>query len=340
MGREINPHEGPQGPGKPGTAVALARAIDHLPTKQLADTPVLIAQERELLVRCEAALENLRIAYWAAGKALQVVRDGRLYRATHPTFEAYCTELWDITPQYANQLIKTWRIAEKLFESVRDKSNDLETVVSKKLGIAQARELVSLAEEHGIDAAALLYLALVRAKRLSVTSDMVKGAVQALPAQAAGKKKATEEAVRAYLASTEGPAALPPAADPYKALTQVAKKLDAGTVQAAMEHDPESTRATVRELIGALSASVGIEDADTVVVEDAAVPRPPWPSGETAGGTAGSWYMGPDHTSLTSAWIIQQAGELGIEPQHAADLLLLVLKENDDYFRERVQDWL
>lgn len=140
MGRQINTG-GPQGPGKPDTAVALARSIDHLPTKQLSDTPVLIAQERELLVRCEAALENLRVAYWAAGKALQVIRDGKLYRATRKTFEDYCNELWDITPQYANQLIKTWKITEKLFELVHGKPNDLETAVSKKLGIAQAREL-------------------------------------------------------------------------------------------------------------------------------------------------------------------------------------------------------
>ncbi|MFD3514448.1 hypothetical protein [Streptomyces sp. NPDC058657] len=259
MGRQINPTGGPQGPGKPGTAVALARAIDHLPTKQLSDTPVLIAQERELLVRCEAALENLRIAYWAAGKALQVVRDGRLYRATHKSFEDYCNELWDITPQYGNQLIKTWRITEKLFELVGDKSNDLETVVSKKLGIAQARELVSLAEEHSIDAAALLYIALIQVQRLGVTSAMVKGAVQALPPEAAGKKKATEEAVLAYLASTEGAASLPQAADPYKALARASKKLDADALRAAMKHNPEGTRTMVRELIEALSASVGIE---------------------------------------------------------------------------------
>lgn len=258
MGRQIDVNGGPQGPGKPDTAVALARAIDHLPTKQFADTPVLISQERELLVRCEAALENLRIAYWAAGKALQVIRDGRLYRATHQNFEDYCNELWDITPQYANQLIKTWKITEKLFEMVDRKSNDLETIVSKKLGIGQARELVPLAEEHSVEAAALLYLALIQAKRLSVTAKMVEGAVLALPPQAAGKKKATEEAVLAYLASIEGKTELPAARDPYRALTRATRKLDAD-VQAAMELNPEGTRTMVRELIESLSASIGIE---------------------------------------------------------------------------------
>ncbi|MFD5065500.1 hypothetical protein [Streptomyces sp. NPDC058394] len=259
MGRQININGGPQGPGKPDTAVALARSIDQLPTKQLADTPVLIAQEQQLLVRCEAALENLRVAYWAAGKALQVVRDGRLYRATNDNFEDYCQEQWDISRQYANQLIRSWKIAEKLFEMVGGKSNDLERILSKKLGFGQAWELVELAEEHSVDAAALLYLALIQAKGMGVTAKLVKGAAGELPPEAAGKKKATEEAVLAYLVSVEGKTELPPVKDPYKALTQATKKLDADTLQAAMERNPEGTRTMVRELIEALSASVGIE---------------------------------------------------------------------------------
>ena len=105
----------------------------------------------------------------------------------------------------------------------------------------------------------MLYLALIQVKGLSVTSDMVKGAVQALPPEAAGKKKATDEAVLSYLASIEGKTELPPARDPYKALTRATKKLDAGTLQAAMERNPEGTRTMVRGLIEALSASAGIE---------------------------------------------------------------------------------
>lgn len=259
MGRQISVEGGPQGPGKTDTAAALARAIEHLPTKQLSDTPVLIAQERELLGHCEAALENLRVAYWAAGKALQAIRDGRLYRATHANFEDYCQEQWDITRQYANQLIRSWRIAQKLFEIVGGKSNDLEGILSRKLGFGQAWELVALAEEHSVDAAALLYLALIQVKGLGTTAALVKGAADALPAAAAGKKKATEEAVLAYLASIDGKPQLPAARDPYKALTRATKTLDAGTVQAAMERDPEGTRAMVRELIETLSASAGIE---------------------------------------------------------------------------------
>ncbi|WP_424217750.1 hypothetical protein ACN20G_36945 (plasmid) [Streptomyces sp. BI20] len=258
MGQQIDLSGAPQGPAKPGTAVALAKAIDKMPTKQLANTPVLIAQERELLTRCEAALENHRIAYWAAGKALQAIRDGKLFRATHGTFEGYCNELWDITPQYGNQLVRTWRITERLFELARAQGKNSETIVSKKLGIGQARELVSLAEEHGTDAAAHLYLALIQVLGLKLTATVVAGAAAALPASAAGKKKATEEAVLTYLASLETKPQLPAARDPYKLLRRASKELTSDSIAAAMEQDPDGARAMVHTLITALSASAGI----------------------------------------------------------------------------------
>jgi hypothetical protein len=136
----------------------------------------------------------------------------------------------------------------------------LERILSKKLGFGQAWELVALAEEHGVDAAALLYLALIQVKGMGVTADLVKGAAGSLPAAAAGKKKATEEAVLAYLASIEGKKELPSSpADPYKALHRVTKKLNADAIHAAMERNPDGTRTMVRELIEALSTSVGIE---------------------------------------------------------------------------------
>ncbi|GAA2154218.1 hypothetical protein GCM10009760_52930 [Kitasatospora kazusensis] len=78
---------------------------------------------------------------------------------------------------------------------------------------------------------------------------------------AIGKKKATKEAVLAYLAGLEGATGISAkaAADPFATLRRVTMKLDTDTVQAALERDPDGTRAMVRELIEALSSSVGIE---------------------------------------------------------------------------------
>ncbi|RPK69980.1 hypothetical protein EES45_36280 [Streptomyces sp. ADI97-07] len=263
MGKAINVGGAPTAPGRPDNVVELARALgdsDKLPSKQLTDTPALIAQEQDLYLKCESAIENLRFAFWAAGKALQVVRDARLYRAEFDTFEEYTQTKWDITPQYAGKLIRTWRVAEALFHS--KVGGGMETIVSKKLGYGQAWALVSLVETHSVQAAVYLYLGLLKVKGAGLTAAIVQGAVDALPQEAAGHKGKTEDAVLAYLATLEeGTSSTAPAIDPAKvsrALTKAAKTFDAGAIQAALEHDPERTRTAMRSLIETLSSAAGV----------------------------------------------------------------------------------
>lgn len=263
MGKAINVGGAPVAPGRPDNAIELARALGDsakLPTNQLTDTPALIAQEQDMLVKCESAIENLRFAFWAAGKALQVVRDARLYRAKFETFEEYTQARWDITPQYAGKLIRTWRVAEALFQA--RSGGGLETIVSTKLGYGHAWALVPLVEEHSVQAAVYLYLGLVKAKGASVTAALVQGAVEALPEAAAGRKTKTEEAVIAYLASLEDETRSTPQTDPAKsvrALSKAARAFDASTVQAALEHDPKRARTAVKSLIEVLSSVSGVK---------------------------------------------------------------------------------
>lgn len=265
MGKPINTGGAPVAPGRPANAIELARALGdstRLPTKQLTDTPALIAQEQDMLLKCESAIENLRFAFWAAGKALQVVRDARLYRAQFGTFEEYTQTKWDITPQYAGKLIRTWRVAEALFQA--RPGGGLETIVSTKLGYGHAWALVPLVEEHGVQAAVYLYMALVKAKGTGVTAALVEGAVETLPKTAAGHRAKTEEAVATYLASLGSATRSAPVTDPAKAvraLSKAAKAFDAETVQAALKHDPKRARTAVKSLIEVLSSVSGVRVA-------------------------------------------------------------------------------
>lgn len=280
MGKPINVFGAPTAPGRPDNAIELARALGDsakLPTQQLTDTPALIAQEQDMLIKCESAIENLRFAFWAAGKALQVVRDARLYRSRFETFEEYTQTKWDITPQYAGKLIRTWRVAEALFQA--KPGGGLETIVSTKLGYGHAWALVPLVEEHGVQAAVYLYLGLVKVKGASVTAALVQGAVETLPTAAAGHKAKTEEAVLSYLASLEDETHSTPTADPAKAvraLSKAAKTFDADTVQAALKHDPKRARTAVKSLIEALSSVSGVKvtflegDAEAAEIEGVA----------------------------------------------------------------------
>ncbi|MGW9440639.1 hypothetical protein [Streptomyces sp. NPDC055607] len=262
MGKAITVGGAPAAPGRPDNAIELARVLgssDKLPTKQLTDTPALIAQERDMLLKCESAIENLNLAFWAAGKALQIVRDTKLYREQHATFEEYTQTRWDMTPQYAGKLIRTWRVAEALHSA--KPGGGLETIVSKKLRYGQAWELVSLAEAHGVQAATFLYLALIKVKGAAVTAAHVKGAAEALPREAAGHKTKTEDAVLAYLGSLEEsgqPVAAAEGAKAVKALTRAAKTFDPSTIQAALAHDPERVRPVMRSLIESFAAAGGV----------------------------------------------------------------------------------
>jgi hypothetical protein len=69
----------------------------------------LNAVERQRLARLEDVIERGRKAFIEVGQALLEVRDGRLYREGHDTFEAYCRERWEFGRSYAYELIDASR---------------------------------------------------------------------------------------------------------------------------------------------------------------------------------------------------------------------------------------
>ncbi len=70
--------------------------------KEMAD---LSQSDENRLMACEITIRSGVKAFCAVGDALCEIRDGRLYRATHETFEAYCLERWQISRPRAYQLI-------------------------------------------------------------------------------------------------------------------------------------------------------------------------------------------------------------------------------------------
>ena len=48
------------------------------------------------------------------GCALAKIRDSRLYRETHETFESYCRDRWDMGKAYAYRLIDSAQVQEVL----------------------------------------------------------------------------------------------------------------------------------------------------------------------------------------------------------------------------------
>jgi hypothetical protein len=207
-----------------------------------AATGDLTGREQADLAACEAAIDNLRIAFWAAGKALQTIRDGRLYRATHGTFESYVTDRWDMQTSQAYRLIQAWPLAERL-SPIGDKINE-----------SQVRELLPLADTYGPDAAETVYRTVTETDGVRVTASVLKGAVGVVanadrfdPAEAA-------EQIRAYLAGDlrAGAPAVPPAeafaAEVARIRKAVERAIKPATLRAAASEHPDQVREFAAEL--------------------------------------------------------------------------------------------
>lgn len=93
----------------------------------------LTLSEQSDLAACEEVIERGIASFVETGEALMRVRDARLYRATHATFEAYCQDRWSMTRQHANRTIAAAEVI-----------SGLEPISSTPANEAQARELAPL----------------------------------------------------------------------------------------------------------------------------------------------------------------------------------------------------
>ncbi|MDO8615889.1 MAG: hypothetical protein Q7T33_09175 [Dehalococcoidia bacterium] len=76
------------------------------------ETAALTITEREELTGLERTVEQGRAVFVAVGAALTAIRDRRLYRETHPTWEAYLRDRWDMSRQYAHDMIAATQVVE------------------------------------------------------------------------------------------------------------------------------------------------------------------------------------------------------------------------------------
>lgn len=242
---ETGAGSGPEQPGQAGTQSAAAGIIQAAAVPE-PHSPIghgqLSAKEEADLATCEAALDNLRMAFWAAGKALQAVRDGRLYRGSHDTFESYCEDRWDMSARQAYRLISSWPLAERL------------SPVGPALTESQVRELLPVADRHGQDAAAVVYQTVTDTDGVRVTAAILREVVGILPADSFDSDEAVRQ-IREYLNGNRKPPE-PPPADPVKVFTAASAKLvtalrrvaDTDIVQAARTADPDLVRKTVADI--------------------------------------------------------------------------------------------
>jgi hypothetical protein len=199
------------------------------------DTGPLTAFDRKNLATCEAAIDTLRTAFWAAGKALNVIRAARLYRETHDTFEDYLRERWEMSTSQAYRLIEAWPLAERL------------SPIGDTLNEAQVRELLPFANWRGSDAAETVYRTITEADGVKVTAAVIRGALRVLPEDREFDTDKAVEQIRAYLAGELKPAPAAPA-DPGEQVEKVRATIRRINVKRLRNIEPEARRELAEEL--------------------------------------------------------------------------------------------
>lgn len=133
--------------GLVGTDASVMLSVNSLPTPYDVAPEVvspLSVKERVDLDLCEQALNGFRKALVVAGKALEVINRGRLYREQYGTFADYVWEVWGIKRAHAYRLIEEWPVAVAV-SPIGD------------INEAQARELLPVFKGYGREATAVLY---------------------------------------------------------------------------------------------------------------------------------------------------------------------------------------
>lgn len=87
----------------------------------------LSAVDQEDLERCETVIARGLQTFREVGEALAKIRDRRLYRASHKTFQEYCDHRWNFTRQRAHQLIEAASVVAEMSTRVDKESTSSST---------------------------------------------------------------------------------------------------------------------------------------------------------------------------------------------------------------------
>lgn len=103
------------------------------------------------LAECERVIERGLKTFIDVGVALVTVRDGKLYRASYPTFEAYCQNRWSISRTRAYELISASEVTRQL-SAIADTPQPANEGQARALGglePQQAAEVMTKAADTG-----------------------------------------------------------------------------------------------------------------------------------------------------------------------------------------------
>lgn len=186
-----------------GADLSTVVTVEQVPAPYEArGTGELDTGERADLKACERALTGMRKAFITAGKALEVINRGRLYRETHETFADYVEGRWEMKRAHAYRLIEAWPVGA-LVSPIGD------------INEGQARELGPVLKQYGPEATVVLYRGAHELSGGKVTAAALKEARAVLPpSQRLAEPEQVGDVLRAAAAEGRVPRLAPPAGVP------------------------------------------------------------------------------------------------------------------------------
>lgn len=193
----------------------------------------LTREESDELARCEADLARYKQAAFDAGRALSTIRDSRLYRQTHSTFEDYCEQKWEFSDRHVRRLID----ASDVVSLIQDQSGPTGPVPTNE---RQVRPLTKLRNEP------------------EKVREAWADAVASSPVGKDGKPKVTAKQVAAAVERVTDPEVLRGRQERSRALkdTDERRSVDIGT-------ELSKASAAVRSALNLLMQADGLADPES-----------------------------------------------------------------------------
>ncbi|MBZ6086596.1 hypothetical protein KVH15_37130 [Streptomyces olivaceus] len=230
---EAGPEEEPAAARSAGVVASLTGAdlstpltVAQLPAPY--DVPETVTaplndQERGYLDVCEQALHGFRKSVIVAGKALEVINRGRLYRETHGTFVEYLDDVWEIRKSQAYRMIEAWPVAAAV-SPIGD------------INEGQARELGPVLKDYGQEATVALYRRVkeLRGDRRVTAADLAEARAVLPPPKQLARPDQVRDVLTMAAAEGRTPRLAPP--EP-KVPTQAVDEHEPGRIDEADEAD-------------------------------------------------------------------------------------------------------
>jgi len=86
----------------------------------------LSSKENKRRADLETVIERNFTGFVAVGSALAEIREKRLYRSTHRTFEGYCKDLWEMNIRHAQRYIASTEVIKNLKNATHGSQNESE----------------------------------------------------------------------------------------------------------------------------------------------------------------------------------------------------------------------